>query len=52
MLESQQANVESGLIKNAKPPGSMIEELTEEIDIFPSLVDLYGYEVPSYLQVW
>ena len=31
--------------------GTFVEELTEEIDIFPSLVQLHGFDIPSDLEV-
>ena len=35
---------------DALPAGTMIEDMTEEVDIFPSLVDLHGYPVPDWLE--
>jgi hypothetical protein len=31
--------------------GTFVEQLTEEIDIFPSLVQLHGFDVPADLEV-
>eukprot|EP00911_Craspedida_sp_UC1_P002859 UC1_evm4s2093 len=41
-----------GLLPDASllPPGSRIAGLVEEADIYPSLLDLHGFEVPAVLE--
>lgn len=39
-----------GLLSSPLPPGSFVEEMVEEVDIYPSLVDLHGLEVPADLE--
>jgi len=39
-----------GLLKTPLPAGSIIEQMVEEVDIYPSLVDLHGFDVPAVLE--
>ena len=39
-----------GLLTSPKPPGTIIEQLAEEVDMFPSLLNLHGMPVPAELE--